>query len=286
MITTAANTQFFVTSFNTPVSGFDFETVNVVLAGDAAHTKIFATHAEGVAWVGMYLSAYELGMVVPLSELDSYFNGGEEASQKELAFTDTEENIFGIIMKEGIDLDTIEFKPWMEKFSTYTAMQQQNIQAGDDIHEAISYCATQMFINGEYRFDIATRRSWSEVVIHAEKFNLLLAALKAKAKGTAMAKPAEKKYHSQPQEARATFLAAYAAEIGDNPSATQNNLMRMFALAGDQLPIHGGKAWFYKAWRQVDIIDAPTGEYDMMVWNLISRDEATHAVVERLITAD
>lgn len=83
--------------------------------------------------------------------------------------------------------------------------------------------------------------------------------------------------------ARVAFLEAYATEIGDNPTSQENTLLRLFVRAGDQLPIDGGKAWFYRSWRQVDIIRGDDGGYDMMVWEMINKDTATHAVVERLI---
>ena len=179
--TVTTSNEYFVVSGNQPVYGYDFDHVTEILAGSAAQTKIFESHAKAADWANSYIAAHSLPMVMPVSELDSYFNGGEKKNQAEYAFWSGRDSILRAFKKEGIDLETVEFRPWIEKFEIYNYMQQQNLSRGDRLHDAIVYCAVQAFVNGRLRFDIVQVRSWREVFIACNDLNEWLETLKAKA---------------------------------------------------------------------------------------------------------
>lgn len=81
------------------------------------------------------------------------------------------------------------------------------------------------------------------------------------------------------------FISMYRELIGPTPSPEQTLLLYYFELAANELPIYGGRHWFYKAWRQVDILPDHygPGSRDMVVWHLIAIDEKVDQVVEALL---
>lgn len=81
------------------------------------------------------------------------------------------------------------------------------------------------------------------------------------------------------------FISMYRDLIGPKPTPEQTLLLHYFELAGNELPLYGGRHWFYKAWRQVDILPEQRGpgSRDMVVWHLITLDEVVDTVVEALL---
>ncbi|EAM1616378.1 hypothetical protein EU642_22345 [Salmonella enterica] len=81
------------------------------------------------------------------------------------------------------------------------------------------------------------------------------------------------------------FIERYAELIGAAPSPEQALLLKYFTLAGDELPVSDNRAWFYSAWRKVDIISTrhPLCSRDMVVWHLIHVEPVVDQVVNELL---
>ncbi|EFO7976559.1 hypothetical protein H8U31_001265 [Salmonella enterica] len=81
------------------------------------------------------------------------------------------------------------------------------------------------------------------------------------------------------------FISHYRALCGDKPTPEQTLLIKYFMLAGDNLPVHNDRNWFYVAWRKTEVIEDrhPIASLDMVVWHLIAMCPKVHATVNALL---
>ncbi|EPT1451877.1 DUF7238 family protein [Escherichia coli] len=81
------------------------------------------------------------------------------------------------------------------------------------------------------------------------------------------------------------FITRYRELCGDKPTLEQALLADYFTEAGDALPVFNDRAWFYCAWRKVDVIDSRVFmcSKDMVVWNLLKLCPVIDQVVNELL---
>lgn len=81
------------------------------------------------------------------------------------------------------------------------------------------------------------------------------------------------------------FINRYRELCGDKPSLEQALLAEYFTEAGNELPVFNDRAWFYCAWRKVDVIESRVFmcSKDMVVWNLLKLCPVIDQVVNELL---
>lgn len=81
------------------------------------------------------------------------------------------------------------------------------------------------------------------------------------------------------------FINRYRELIGEKPTEEQALLLKYFMKAGNELPVSDNRAWFYCAWRKVDVIQSPYVQcsLDMVVWHLLKMDSVIDLVVDELL---
>lgn len=169
---------FFVTSNHAPCST-SFHCGDPQFASKPSYTQIFKTRAEAEAWADKYLINYDIPMILPVSLLPSFFNGEAKKEQNEYGFIASEDDLKALIKRESIDLNSVQLECWCEKPKTYTTMQIQNLERGEGLHDAIAYCAVQLYVTGIYKCDLSWGMSWDKAFAAKERLTKMIEGLKA-----------------------------------------------------------------------------------------------------------
>lgn len=167
---------FFVTVNHHPVSG-GFNHGNPQFAGSPFYTKIFETREQAQKWADDLMDLYSLVMVVPSPQLANYFNGENERQLKAGAWTLTAGELKAVLERDGIKPESVELRKRIETPEVYGRMQTQNMENGDDFHYQIDYCNVQVYVNGQYRYDVASSYRWAYIFEAHKQLEAVIASL-------------------------------------------------------------------------------------------------------------